>query len=150
MNALTLLPVIEDLSEFRAAHEHDRALPVLEMLWGGHPGKAEPLALALVTAEPTVRHRALLADVRRDLGRVDWAAAEYGELIDLCRGTAREAVLWQHLGKVHFVAGDHSRAARAFALALTLRVRGGAGRDLVASSRLALRRATQLIRAPER
>ncbi|WP_306366972.1 hypothetical protein [Nocardiopsis sp. CC223A] len=150
MNALTLLPVIEDVQEFRSAYGHDRALPVLEKLWDGRPEEAEPLALALATAEPTIRHRALLADVRRDLGRIAWAVVEYSELIDLSRGTAREAVLWQHLGKVHFVGRDYPQAARAFAVALDLRLRDNAAEELVASSRLALQRTELLLSAPAR
>ena len=150
MDALTLLPVIEDTQKFRSAHEHDQALPILEKLWGGRPEEAESLALALATAEPTIRHRALLADVRRDLGRIAWAVAEYGELIDLSRGTAREAALWQHLGKVHFVGRDYPEAARAFAVALDLRHRVNAAEDLVASSRLALQRTKFLLSAPYR
>ncbi len=148
MDALTLLPVIEDVLEFRGAYEHDRALPILERLWSGRPEEAEPLALALVTTEPTVRHRALLADVRRDRGRIAWAVAEYGRLIDLSRGTAREAVLWQHLGKAHFVGQDYPKAAWAFAVALDLRLRDDAAEDLVVSSRLALRRARLLLFDP--
>ncbi|MFE6309332.1 hypothetical protein [Nocardiopsis sp. NPDC057823] len=150
MDALTLLPVIEDVQEFRDAHEHDRALPVLERLWGGRPEEAEPFALALAAAEPTIRHRALIADVRRDLGRIAWAVAEYGRLIDLSRGTAREAVLWQHLGKVHFVGQDYPQAARAFATALDLRLRDNTAEELVASSRLALQRTKLLLSAPAR
>ncbi|MFE1166537.1 hypothetical protein [Nocardiopsis sp. NPDC058789] len=147
MDALTLLPVIEDPREFRSAHEHDRALAVLEKLWGGQPEEAEPLAVELTACEPTIRHRALLADVRRDLGRIAWASSEYRELIDLARGTAREAVLWQHLGKVHFVGRDYPRAVEAFVVALDLRVRDDSSEDLVTSSRLALERAELLLPA---
>ena len=147
MDALTLLPVIGDAAEFRRAHAGDRALPVLEALWGGRPEEAEPLALDLVAADPSPRHRALLADVRRDLGRVAWAVEEYGALIEQCRGTAREAVMWQHLGKAHFVGGDHPEAVRAFEAALRLRVGAGADEELVASSRMALWRARSLLRA---
>lgn len=149
MDALTLLPVIEDIEEFRAAHAQDRALPLLTELWSGRPEKAEPLALALVQAEPTLRHRALLADVRRDLGRIAWAVAEYTELLEQARGTAREAAVWQHLGKAHFVGGDYPEAARAFETALGLRLRDGAPEDLVASSRMALRRTRSLLPEPE-
>lgn len=150
MDARTLLPVIEDLEEFRTAHAQDRALPVLTELWSGRPEEAEPLALALVRDEPTFRHRALLADVRRDLGRVARAVAEYGELIEECRGTAREALMWQHLGKAHFVGQDYPKAAQAFETALDLRLRDAAPEDLVASSRMALRRARTLVADPNR
>lgn len=145
MDALTLLPVIEDLEEFRRAHADDRALPVLEELWSGRPDTAEPLAMALVEDASTVRHRALLADVRRDLGRIAWAVDEYGRLLEECRGTAREAVLRQHLGKAHFVGGDLPRAVEEFSTALQLRVSAGAAPDLIASSRIARQRAESLL-----
>ncbi|WP_017586803.1 tetratricopeptide repeat protein [Nocardiopsis ganjiahuensis] len=144
-DALTLLPVIEDLAEFRRANASDPALRVLEELWSGRPEEAEPLASALVEEAPTVRHRALLADVRRDLGRIAWAVGEYGQLLEDCRGTAREAVLWQHLGKAHFVGGDLREAAEAFSRALQLRVFEGADPALVASSRVAHQRAEALL-----
>lgn len=145
MDPLTLLPAIDDPAEFRRAHADDPALPVLEELWGGRPERAEPLARALVAASPTPRHRALLADVHRDLGRVAQAVAEYGELVEECRGTPREAVMLQHLGKAHLAAGDHPAAARAFAGALRLRTAAGAAPDLIASSRAALHRARALL-----
>ncbi len=148
MDARTLLPVIEDLEEFHTAHAEDRALSVLTELWSGRPEKAEPLALALARAEPTLRHRALLADVRRDLGRITWAVEEYDELIEQARGTAREAALWQHLGKAHFVGRDYPKAARAFETALDLRLRDTAAEELVASSRMALQRTRSLLSDP--
>ncbi|USY19636.1 hypothetical protein NE857_31110 [Nocardiopsis exhalans] len=150
MDARTLLPVIEDLGEFQSAHADDRALPILTELWSGRPEKAEPLALALVKAEPTLRHRALLADVRRDLGRISWAVAEYAELIEQSRGTAREAFIWQHLGKAHFVGQDYPKAAQAFETALSLRLRDTAAEDLIASSRMALQRTRTLLCDPNR
>jgi tetratricopeptide (TPR) repeat protein len=103
-----------------------------------------------VRDEPTLRHRALLADVRRDLGRTDWAVAEYTELIEQCRGTAREALMWQHLGKAHFVGQDYPEAAEAFEKALDLRLRDTAPEDLVASSRMALQRTRSLLPGPSR
>lgn len=145
MDGLTLLPVIEDLEEFRRAHADDRALPVLEELWSGRPDMAEPLAVALVEDASTVRHRALLADVRRDLGRIAWAVDEYEQLLEQCRGTAREAVIWQHLGKVHFVGGNLPEAVEKFSMALQLRVCAGADLDLITSSRVAHQRAQSLV-----
>lgn len=156
MDALTLLPVIEDPEEFRRAHADDRALRVLEELWSGRPAEAETFAVALVEEAPTVRHRALLADVRRDLGRIAWTVDEYEQLLDECRGTAREAALWQHLGKAHFVGGRLAEAVEAFSKALGIRVSDGADPDLIASSRMAHQRAESLLadarhsRLPER
>ncbi|MFL1381956.1 MULTISPECIES: hypothetical protein [unclassified Nocardiopsis] len=148
MDPLSLLPVIDDPAEFRRAHAADPALPLLEELWGGRPERAEPLAHALVAASPTARHRALLADVHRDLGRTARAVAAYEELVEECRGTPREAVMLQHLGKAHFAARDHAAAARAFAAALRLRTAAGADPALIASSRAALHRARALLSDP--
>lgn len=61
------------------------------------------------------------------------------------RGTAREAVLWQHLGKAYFVGGNLPEAVEAFSEALQLRVCAGEDPDLVASSRLAHQRAEPLL-----
>ncbi|MET9709469.1 tetratricopeptide repeat protein [Nocardiopsis alba] len=144
MDHLTLLPVIDDLTEFRRAHADDPALSVLEELWSGRPERAEPAALALVRSARTARHRALLADVRRDLGRVSQAVEEYRDLLREHEGTGREAALWQHLGKAYFVGGAYGEAADAFETALRLRLDSRADPDLVTSSRQALDRARSL------
>lgn len=145
IDTLTLLPVIENVEGFRGGLADDPALHLLEALWGGKLEKVEPLALNFVRTEPTLRHRALPADVRRDLGRTTWAVQEYEHLLDQCSGTAREAVMWRHLGKTHFVDGDYEAAVQAFSPAHRLRVRDSAAADLIVSSHAALRGAQSLL-----
>lgn len=140
----SLLPVIDDIEAFRRAHRDDEARDALEALWGGRPGEAE--ALLRAAAQPgSPRIRALIADAWRDQGRHDAAIRAYRELVQETAGTRLEATMRQHLGKTYFAAGRHAEALEAFTVALTLRVRDGADPDLIASSRLAVDRATERI-----
>ena len=137
----TLLPVIDDEAAFRAAQGDDPALELLVLLWSGRPEAALPIARDLVDDRPTPRHRALHADVLRDLGRRAEAIATYESIVAEVAGTPREAVMTQHLGKAHWAAGNVTEAEAAFAKALALRVEAGAPEDLVGSSREARDRA---------
>lgn len=140
----SLLPVIDDIEAFRGAHRDDDARDALEALWGGRPAEAEALLRAM--AQPgSPRIRALIADAWRDQGRHDASIRAYLELVCEAAGMRHEATMHQHLGKAYFVAGRYAEALEAFTVALTLRVRDGAPPDLVASSRLAVDRATQRI-----
>jgi tetratricopeptide (TPR) repeat protein len=94
---------------------------------------------------PTPRHRALHADVARDLGRTAEAIATYESIVAETAGTPREAVMTQHLGKAHWAAGNVAEAEAAFERALFLRIDAGAAEDLVASSREARDRARRAL-----
>ncbi|SJM50821.1 hypothetical protein CZ771_04410 [Actinomycetales bacterium JB111] len=141
----TLLPVIDDEAAFRAAQGDDPTLELLVLLWSRRPGSALPIARDLVGSRPTPRHRALHADVLRDLGRTAEAIDIYDSLVAETAGTPREAVMTQHLGKAHWSAGNVSEALVAFERALTLRTEAGAPEDLVASSREARDRARRAL-----
>jgi tetratricopeptide (TPR) repeat protein len=141
----TLLPVIDDEAAFRAAQRDDPALELLVLLWSGRPEAALPLARDLVGLRPTPRHRALHADVARDLGRTAEAIATYESIVAETAGTPREAVMTQHLGKAHWAAGNVAEAEAAFERALFLRIDAGAAEDLVASSREARDRARRAL-----
>jgi tetratricopeptide (TPR) repeat protein len=148
----TLRPVITDEHRFREHHSSDPALEVLVALWSGHPRVAlDALSPLLGTDADNWRWRALRADIHRDLGEHDRAIVEYEELLADHTGTAREAVLVQHLGKAHFAANHYDEAASCFERALQLRSTADADSSLVASSRIALdeaRRRALLARTP--
>jgi len=150
----TLRGVIHDRGQFDEwlASGGDPAALVIGALYDGQLDDAERLiGEALVTADAGVRFRlrCLRADVARERGEYDAAAATYHALLDEHAGTAREAVLWQHLGKIHFVAGNYSASHDCFARSLDLRIDAGAPADQVASSTLALSRAAEeLARCP--
>ncbi|MCO1338775.1 hypothetical protein BJH93_07720 [Kocuria polaris] len=148
MDEKSLLPVIDDLGAFRREFRNDPVVDVLIYLWSGRPQLAEDLLNAMAPPASSFRLRALLADTWRDQGRYDEAIAAYRELVAAAAGTAREAVMRQHLGKAHFARGEYSRALECFEDALELRVREKADADLVASSQLAVRRATELLKQP--
>ena len=141
----TLRAVITDEAAFRARYADDPALDVLVALWDGDPDEAMARLQPLLDAAPTNwRWRALRADARRDLGDHVAAIADYRQLISEHAGTAREAVLVQHLGKACFAAEDYPEAAACFERALGLREAGDADSSLVESSRFALERANEL------
>ncbi|WP_206074419.1 hypothetical protein [Antribacter gilvus] len=141
----TLLPVLDNEDTFRAANPSDPALDVLVALWSGNPDRAARLLEPLVVADPSWRLQALAADVTRDRGDTATAVKILESLHHQHRHTTRGAVLVQHLGKAHFVAGDHARAAAYFRRALDLRTTAGADDALVTSSRRALDRALDLV-----
>jgi Flp pilus assembly protein TadD len=117
---------------------------VLAALFQGDPpaarGALEPL---LAESPDDVRLLALEADIWRDEGRFENAADRYRRLIWGCDRASLQATLTQHLGKVHFAAGQFAEAVECFRRALTLREELGAPDDLVGSSRRALDRALQ-------
>ncbi|GAB2520328.1 hypothetical protein GCM10027064_17330 [Microbacterium petrolearium] len=142
----TLLPVIDDLAVFREAHADDPAREALVSLWSGDPAEAERRIRADVADAGSRRARALLADCAGDQGRHADAIRMYDGLVAETVGTPQEAVMRQHLGKAHFVAGDLAAALREFTLALELRKRAGAPAELIGSSQLAVDRAAELLR----
>ncbi|WP_102157416.1 tetratricopeptide repeat protein [Zhihengliuella halotolerans] len=144
----SLLPVIDDLEAFRREFKDDPVADVLIHLWSGRPRQAEDLLGAMAPPASSFRLRALLADAWRDQGHYDDAIAAYRDLVAATAGTPREAVMRQHLGKVYFVCGEYSRALECFEEALELRVREKADADLMASSQLAVGRATEILKRP--
>jgi tetratricopeptide (TPR) repeat protein len=147
IDPVTLRAVITDEPAFRSDYADDPALEVLVALWAGDPGEALARLQPLIDAAPTNwRWRALRADAGRDLGDHLAAIADYRQLLSAHAGSAREAVLVQHLGKAYFAAEDYPSAATCFERALTLREAAGADPSLVESSRTALERARELAR----
>jgi tetratricopeptide (TPR) repeat protein len=145
MDARSLLPTITDEALFRTTYADDPAVEVLVALWSGDPDSALARLEPLLRESPDHwRWRALRADAGRDLGDHERAVAEYRRLVAEHAGTAREAVLVQHLGKAQFAAGEYASAVDCFERALALRLAAGAERPLVESSRAALARAREL------
>ncbi len=146
----TLKGVIHDEAAF-AQWAGEGADPVLDVIGPLFRGDLDAAQTALdrisVHAEPKVqfRLRALGADIQRDRGKFAEAVSRYELLLADHAGTSREGVLRQHLGKVHFAAGNFWAAWDAFAAALQLRRAQGADADLIESSLIALRRADEEI-----
>jgi predicted Zn-dependent protease len=144
MNGDTLLAEITDLDTFLAEHAADRCVHVLAALFRRDAPAARRALEPLLTESPDdARLLALEADIWRDEGRFDDAADRYRRLIWGCDRPSLQATLTQHLGKVHFAAGQFAEAVECFRRALTLREELGASDDLVESSRRALERALQ-------
>ena len=96
-------------------------------------------------AQSPFRLRALAADLLSRRGQHPAAVARYEELLVEVRGSARESVVRQHLGKALFEAGHLAAAQHQFVHALRLREVAGAPADQIASSRLALARTGELL-----
>ena len=144
MNGETLLAELTDLETFLAAHAGDRCVHVLAALFGGDiPAARRALEPLLSESPDDVRLLALEADVWRDEGRFDAAADRYRRLIWGCERPSLQATLTQHLGKVHFAAGQFAEAVECFRRSLALRLELGASDDLIESSRRALDRASE-------
>lgn len=114
----TLRPRITDLATFRGGMVEDPLRDAVEHLWSGRPKQALE---QLSACEESMRVRALIADCHRDLGNCAAARAIYDELVEQYSGTAAEAVMRQHRGKVHLTAGDPGRALADFKRAAELR-----------------------------
>ncbi|RRD60704.1 tetratricopeptide repeat protein [Leucobacter sp. OH1287] len=142
----TLLPVIDDIAAFRDEFAADPLAEELVLLWTGHPEETLERLTDFLRHNPgNARARALSADALRDLGRFAQATEIYRELIEGVSSPLREATFRQHLGKVHFAAGEYEAAEECFAAALELRIAGDASTDLVASAELALARVRELL-----
>lgn len=118
-----LRPAITDRALFRDSHAEDELLEVLDLLWSGHAAAALKL---LDCFEDSPRVRALRANCHRDLGDHDLALRIYDALVEETGGTPREAVMRQHRGKVHLVAGDPVQARADFERSVELRRDGDA------------------------
>jgi predicted Zn-dependent protease len=144
MNGESLVGEITDLDVFLAEHAADRCVDVLAALFQHDPDRARRALQPLLADSPdSPRLLALEADIWRDEGRFDEAADRYRRLIWGSTQPLVQATLTQHLGKVHFAAGQFTDAAECFARALRLREEHGAAGDLVESSRRALERARE-------
>ena len=151
MNGDTLRAELTDLDAFLSGHAGDRCVHVLAALFRGDVGGARSALAPLLAANPdNPRLLALEADIWRDEGRFDAAADRYRRLIWGCTQPLMQATLTQHLGKVHFAAGQYADAAECFRRALQLRDQHRAADDLVESSRRALERADEERSARER
>ncbi|WP_420367088.1 hypothetical protein [Curtobacterium sp. L1-20] len=125
-----LRPEITDVGAFRQEVQDDPLGAVLELLWTGRPDAA---LQQLRRAPQSARVRALTADCHRDLGDAARAVRIYDDLVDECLGTALEAVMRQHRGKVLLAAGEPHRAIADFAAAVRLRQQ--AAPELLASAK---------------
>lgn len=144
MNPETLRSEITDVEAFRLAYRHDPCLDVLVALWQGRTDEAAAALRPLLAADPVnTRLLALEADVWRDRGEYGVAIDRYRRLLAGEQRPQMIATLHQHLGKVHFVAGDDELAATCFAEALTRRRQLGVSAELVESSNAALQRARE-------
>ena len=155
IDVVTLKGIVHDDAAFDAwmSESTDPVAPIIGALFRGRLADAATLieaALRHATGRPDedrIRYRlcALSADLDRERGAFSSAEATYRDLLLREHGSAREAVLWQHLGKVHFAAGDYATARDCFARSLMLRTDAGGATpaDQVESSRLALARAEQ-------
>lgn len=156
IDARTLKGVIHDEAAF-ARWAGEGADPVLDVIGPLFRGDLDTSQTALdrlsIDAGPNVQFRlhALGADILRDRGQFAEAVTRYELILADHAGTGREAVLRQHLGKVHFAAGNLQAARDAFAAALEHHRAQGADSDLIESSLIALRRADEEIsRATQR
>jgi hypothetical protein len=93
------------------------------------------------------RLRVLAADVRSARGDHGAAIAAHRAMLAETIGGPREAAARQHLGTALFAAGQLPAARAEFGAALRRRMAAGASADLVASSRMALARVTELLTA---
>lgn len=127
-----------------ASHAADRCVHVLAALFQSDSVGARVALQPMLEAAPDdPRLLALEADVWRDEGKFAEAGDRYRRLIWGAAKPSLQASLTQHLGKVHFCAGQFSDAAECFGRALGLREDDGASPELVESSRAALKRANE-------
>ena len=144
INGDTLRAEVVDIDAFRDAHRADRCVHVLAALFQGDvTGARAALAPLLATDPDSLRLLALEADIWRDEGRFDEAADRYRRLIWACDRPSLQATLTQHLGKVHFAAGQYADAIECFGRAVALREQHGASPELIDSSRRSLERAEE-------
>lgn len=136
-----LRPLITDIDAFHEGFAGDSFVEPIELLWSGKP--AEALAVLDAMGIETPRARALRADCLRDLGEHSRALTQYDALVAECAGTALEATMLQHRGKVRLVAGDIHGAVSDFQKAVALRENGDPA--LLASSRQALEAARRVL-----
>lgn len=128
-----LRPRITDLQQFRAGVADDPLGIVLESLWSGDAAQALEL---LRVEKQTIRVRALTADSLRDLGSMGHAQEIYDVLVSETCGTAYEATMRQHRGKVRLALADYAGAKADFQCSVQLRRDGDP--SLLASAQQAL------------
>jgi len=147
----TLRPCVDNIDDLRAGLDGDAAAAAIESLWTGNLVVARREIEALRLADPAAwRWQALEADLLRDEGQHDEAIERYQRLAADHRDTRHEPVLVQHLGKAQFAAGRYVDAAASFRCALELRLADSAPEALVASSKRALERASELAEGDSR
>ena len=151
IDPVTLRTVVLDEAVFAAGpgSSLEPADRLFAALVTGRLDDAQALADELLVGDPGFRVRALAADVQSARGDHEAAIAAHRRLTEESLRTPREPIAWQHFGKALCAAGEWGAARVAFAVALELREAAGAPADQVASSRLALRRATELTDGPD-
>ena len=150
VDSLTLVGVIHDDEAFEAWRRSgsDGYAAVIGPLFRGDPAAAQAAmdVLAASGDRSSLRFQAFQADICRDLGDDAGAVAIYEKLLTEYVGSRQEAVLLQHLGKVHFLAGRLDEARKCFIDAGRLRAADpDTPDDQLRSTAIALARVEQLL-----
>jgi tetratricopeptide (TPR) repeat protein len=144
INPDTLLSEVVSEEACAAALEEstDPADRVLVLLVEGRASDAAELVAEARYKDPeSFTLRAYEADVLRVSHRYDRAIELFRQLLTEAHGTANEALAYQYLGRMYFVAGNIAAAVESFTRALDLRVAQSADAALIYSSTVALARA---------
>lgn len=142
----TLNAVVVDEERCHAALEaggslEDRAVVELAR---GHVNEAAELIVEARYRDPeSFQLKVLELDVLRLGNRNDRALERARQILAEVKGTPREAVVRQYLGKIQFSRGQFAAAEDAFTKALELRVAAAADASLIYSSTVALGRARE-------
>ncbi|NUP75227.1 MAG: tetratricopeptide repeat protein [Sinomonas sp.] len=142
----TLNAVVIDEERCQAAIEASGSLAdraVVELA-RGHVNKAAELIVEARYRDPeSFQLKVLELDVLRLGNRNDRALERARQILAEVKGTPREAMVQQYLGKIQFSRGKYAAAEDAFAKALELRVAAAADASLIYSSTVALGRARE-------
>jgi Flp pilus assembly protein TadD len=123
----------------------DRA--IVELARGHVNSAAEIIVEARYQDPESFQLKVLELDVMRAGNRNDRAVERAQQLLAETKGTPREAVVYQYLGKIQFSRGQYAAAESAFSKALDLRVAQAADASLIYSTTVALGRARELLGA---
>ncbi|WP_415855825.1 tetratricopeptide repeat protein [Sinomonas sp. G460-2] len=142
----TLNAVVVDEERCQAALEtsgslEDRA--VVELARGNVNEAAELIVEARYRDPESFQLKVLELDVLRLGNRNDRALERARQILAEVKGTPREAMVHQYLGKIQFSRGQFAAAEDAFTKALELRVAASADASLIYSSTVALGRARE-------
>lgn len=135
----------ERCAEALSASDDPRDRAIVELARGHVNAAAEILMEARYEDPESFQLKVLELDVLRAGNRNDRAVERAQQLLAEAKGTPREAVVLQFLGKIQFTRGKYSAAVKAFSRALDLRVAASADASLIYSSTVALGRARELL-----
>ncbi|GAB4100136.1 tetratricopeptide repeat protein [Sinomonas halotolerans] len=120
-------------------------LALVELARGRVNHAAEIIVEARYEDPESFALKVLELDVLRAGNRNDRAVERAQQLLVEVKGTPREAVVYQYLGKIQFSRRQYAAAESAFARALDLRVAQAADASLIYSSTVALGRVRELL-----